>query len=234
VPRIGRQAGWGLSRFSRSENGTVPFWDDPRLRIGLPVVLALGGLLHGREAFGHVVNVFAVVEGKTICGEVYFRGGVAAQGAKVEAFDPQGRKLAEATTDEEGKFSLPVLFRCDHRLLAQAGEGHAGQYTVEAAELPDDLPLPDGGANTLGQERPPPAVSPTPSDAPAALPGDARLKELIEAAVDRQVVPLRRQLDHFENTLRVRDVLGGIGYIFGIMGLLFFFLGRRSKGPSSK
>ena len=234
MPKVGRQASWGLSRFSRSENGTVPFWDGQRLRIGLPLLLALGGILHGRDAFGHVVNVFAVVEGKTIRGEVYFRGGVAAQGAKVEAFDPQQRKLAEATTDEEGKFSLPVRFRCDHRLLAQAGEGHAGQYTVEAAELPDDLPLPDGGADTPRQEPPSPAASPAASDPPAARPGDAQLKQMIEAAVNQQVVPLRRQLDRFENTLRVRDVLGGIGYIFGIMGLLFFFLGRRNRGPRGK
>jgi nickel transport protein len=105
---------------------------------------------------------------------------------------------------------------------------------VEAAELPDDLPLPDGRADTPMQEPPPSAVSPARCDPAAALPGDARLKELIETAVDRQVVPLRRQLDRFENTLRVRDVLGGIGYIFGIMGLLFFFLGRRSKGPGGK
>jgi hypothetical protein len=45
---------------------------------------------------------------------------------------------------------------------------------------------------------------------------------------------LRRQLDRYEHTLRLRDVLGGIGYIFGIMGLLFFVLGRRSRGPRGK
>jgi nickel transport protein len=212
----------------------VPERTDKRGRIGWLVLFALAGMLPGGDAFGHVVNVFAVVEGKTIRGEVYFRGGVAAQGAKVEAFDPQGRKLAEAMTDQEGKFSFPVRFRCDHRLLAQAGEGHAGQYTVEAAELPEGLPLPEGEADTPGQEPAPPAASPARSDPAAGLPGDARLKELIEAAVNQQVVPLRRQLDRFENTLRVRDVLGGIGYIFGIMGLLFFFLGKRNKGRGGK
>jgi nickel transport protein len=203
-------------------------------RIGWLVLLALAVMLQERAAFAHVVNVFAVVEGKTIRGEVYFRGGAAAQDAKVEAFDPQGRKLAETTTDREGKFSLPARLRCDHRLLARAGEGHAGQYTVEAAEFPDDLPLPEGAADTPGQKPSPPTTSPAPAAPPAALPSDARLKELVEAAVDRQVVPLRRQLDRFEHTLRLRDVLGGIGYIFGIMGLLFFFLGRRSRGPRSK
>lgn len=201
-----------------------------QLRIGLPVLLVLGGVLRAGEALGHVVNVFAAVEGKTIRGEVYFRGGVAAQDAKVQAFDPQGRKLAEVTTDSEGKFSFPARFRCDHRLLAQAGEGHAGQYTVEAAELPDELPLPDGGAETPGQESSPPSVSPAPSDPPPPLSDDARLKEIIEAAVSKQVTPLRKQLNGFENTLRIRDVLGGIGYILGITGLLFFFLGARKKG----
>jgi len=204
------------------------------LRVGLPVLLTLCGLLPAREARAHVVNVFAVVEGKTIRGEVYFRGGMPAQDAKVEAFDPQGNKLAEATTDAEGKFSLQARVRCDHRLLAQAGEGHAGEYTVEAAELPDDLPPPDGSTVAALPPPEPTAASPAASDSPAATPHDARLEQMIDRAVGKRVNPLCKQLNRLGNRLWLRDVLGGVGYIFGIMGLLAYYLARRSKGPGTK
>jgi nickel transport protein len=212
----------------------VPELPCRRWRIGLRVLLALGGLLPAAEAAGHVVNVFAVVEGKTIRGEVYFRGGVAAQGAKVEAFDPQGKKLAEVTTDAEGKFSFPARFRCDHRLLAHAGEGHAGEYTIEAAELPDDLPLPSGGAESPTGQPPPPAVSPAPSILPAAPSGDTRLGQAMEVALSKQIAALQRELHDLENTLRIRDIVGGVGYIFGVMGLIAYLLAIRSRGRGAR
>jgi nickel transport protein len=212
----------------------VPERAGKALRIGWPVLLVLSGVFRGSEAFGHVVNVFAVVEGRTIRGEVYFRGGVAAQGAQVEAFDPQGKKLAEVTTDAEGKFSFPARFRCDHRLLAHAGEGHAGEYTVEAAELSEDLPPPDGSPDVSLQGPPPPGPSAVHSGSPAPLPGDERLKTLIEEAVSKQVTPLRRQLDAYEKTIRFRDVLGGIGYIFGVMGLIAYLLAIRGRGRGAR
>ena len=204
------------------------------LRVGLLVLLCLGGTLRAGRALGHVVNVFAVVEGKTIRGEVYFRGGVPAQDAKVEAFDPQGNKLAEATADSEGKFSFQARVRCDHRLLAQAGEGHAVEYTVEATELPDDLPPPDGSAAAALPPPEPTAASPAASDSPAATPYDARLEQMIDRAVGKRVKPLCKQLNRLENRLWLRDLLGGVGYIFGIMGLLAYYLARRSKGPGTK
>ena len=45
----------------------------------------------------------------------------------------------------------------------------------------------------------------------------------------RQLAGLRADLDRYKNELRLRDVLGGVGYILGIMGIVFYFLGVRRK-----
>jgi len=188
----------------------------------------------------HKVEVFAEVEGTTIQGMVYFRGGTPVQDAKVEAFAPDGKKLGETTTDAKGEFALAAKYRCDVRLVVNAGGGHGAEGKVGADELPKELP-PYGGASPADQEMPTPEedpgheaepaveASPAPADAAPATPEEARLQKLIEAAVREQVRPLERKLAKYQEKIRLSDVLGGIGYILGITGLLFFFLGARRK-----
>ena len=60
----------------------------------------------------------------------------------------------------------------------------------------------------------------------AAAAGD--LEDMVERAVARHVRPLRRQIEAYEHKIRLHDVLGGIGYILGIAGILFFVRARRS------
>ena len=206
--------------------------------LSVAVLAVLGSMLHAAPATAHKLNVWAEVDGTTIRGEAYFRGGSPAQEAKVEALAPDGTTLAETTTDAEGKFSLEARYRCDHRLVVNAGAGHGGEYKVGADELPGELPAHDGGERPAGP-KPSPEVKtatetqPLPSEAAPRAPGEARLKKLIEAAVRDQVRPLERKLAEYQEKIRLSDVLGGIGYILGITGLLFFFLGARRKksGP---
>ena len=44
-----------------------------------------------------------------------------------------------------------------------------------------------------------------------------------------EIVELRREFADYRNSTRLRDVLGGIGYILGLAGLAFYFLGVRRK-----
>jgi nickel transport protein len=48
-------------------------------------------------------------------------------------------------------------------------------------------------------------------------------------ALGRQIRGLREQIEGYEEQVRFRDVLGGIGYIFGVAGIAFYFLGRRQQ-----
>lgn len=189
--------------------------------------LLVAGLLPA-AASAHALNVFAYVEGRTIQGEAYFRGRVPARNVEVRVLGPSGEELGRTTTDQEGKFVFEAQLRCDHKLLVDTGDGHGGEYTVAAAELPDDLPPPGRPAAA-----PSPQPAAAPSAAPQAPPGDARLAAKLDA-VARQVVELRKQLDQYEQRTRLRDVLGGIGYIAGLAGLAYYFLGVRRRGSTSK
>jgi nickel transport protein len=191
------------------------------------------GLAVPSPAAAHKASVFAAAQGKAISGEAYFRDGAPVRGARVTVFDATGAKLGETQTDPAGKFSFEPRRRCDHRFVVDGGDGHSAQYTVRAEELPASLPDGGGTSSVTSQSDPAP-----PSSDPSAGPPVQRIAEPSDShqglqgeleAIQAQIVQLRRDLAAREDIARWRDVLGGIGYILGLMGLSFYFLGMRRK-----
>jgi nickel transport protein len=170
--------------------------------------LAVSGmLLLTSPARGHHMHLFALARGSAIEGRVYFHGDAPASGATVQIFDPAGELLDEIAADEEGQFRFECRYRCDHRLVADDGSGHRAVFTVHATELPADL-SPRRGAPL----------------APATLSQDASLAAELQT-LNTQIVQLRTQLDHYQQQLRLKDLIGGVGYIVGALGLWFFAAG---------
>jgi len=251
------------------------------LRIESMALAVLAVTWSAAPALAHKMVVFATGADRAIEGEAYFHGGEPARDAKITLLGPGDRVVGETTTDQEGKFRIPIQFRCDYRVVADAGAGHGAEYTVPADELSADLPEP-GAADRPGGKPAEPAVRDNhaaqapPRDREKAAPlggtgvspvhgQDARgtLREGARAiasdegaaqaeshdepvpvpdadrsnadveAIGRQVAALRRDFDRFRNEIRLRDVLGGLGYILGIMGTAFYFLGVRRKEKHS-
>ena len=177
----------------------------PRTRlVNLHCLLAVWLLLPGwalwpQSAFAHQVHLSVHVHGNTIHGEAHYPDDRPVKNAKVTAFDPVGKKLGETTTDQQGEFQLQAQSRCDHRLLVGTGDGHVEEYTVAAARLPKS-PSPDEG-----------------------------LQDAENYSIYRELCQLRDELDEFKRQTHWRDVIGTIGYIFGLAGVAFYFLGVRKR-----
>ena len=45
---------------------------------------------------------------------------------------------------------------------------------------------------------------------------------------DNQIFAIKEQLDRIENTMRIKDIVGAIGYIFGIFGLIVLLKKKKS------
>lgn len=210
----------------------------PRLAAGLAVVLVWAALAAG-AAEAHALKVFAVVEGGTITGTAYFSGASRARGARIVVYGPDGAVLAEGLSDDDGAFSLPLGPRVDHRIVADSGDGHAAEFLIRSSEIAapaanavvtkrdtdtDPAPgaAPDASAAALGKSVLPVAPAPAVN---AQL--EATVESVVESVVARHVTPLRRQLDAYEDRVRWHDVLGGIGYIFGLAGIAAYVLSRR-------
>lgn len=224
----------GISRMT-------PAWH-PQSGLGRVFALAMVlAAMVASPALAHKTSVFAAVQGKTISGEAYFRDGTPVRGARVTAFDPDGKPLAETQTDSQGKFSVPIARRCNHRLVVDAGDGHMAEYLVHAEEIPADLPGEKPSATAAAATAAPAAKIDPAAKANAKADGVPREGQSVPAsdalagvraeleALRTQLVQLRRDLAEKDDRARWSDVLGGIGYIIGLTGFAFYFLGASLK-----
>jgi nickel transport protein len=183
-------------------------------------------------ALAHKVNVFAYVEGDTVITESYFSDGRKCRDCIVDVLDDKGKKLLEGKTDEEGRFSFRPPVRTKLLIRLRASMGHLAEYSIPATDLPQIFPAAaTGTAGELPKSQLDRAVSPQPSTANVEPPTQAaseasEIEKTVDRSIARQLEPIRRALEEDRNKQRFSDIVGGIGYIIGLMGLAAYF---RSK-----
>jgi nickel transport protein len=189
-------------------------------RFSALLVVLLG--VSSPAAHAHLLKVFAFAEGNRIGGITYMVGGTPASGANVEVKSADGRLLATLMPDAAGKFSYEAKRQENHVIVANTGDGHVAQWTVTAAELTGkDIRSVDINTDSTPSTN---ATSPTEE------PGDGELAVLVEQAVARQIRPLREQLILYEDQVRLRDIVGGVGYIMGLCGFAIWWKQRQRSG----
>lgn len=189
----------------------------PSLGRSLPLALTLVAM----PVFAHGLQVFAFADGDRIEGSTHFAGGGVASGAHIRVLDAEGGLLAELEPDAEGAFSYRARAPVDHLIVAETGDGHRAEWRVSAAELGPGFP----GAAARGSASEGGVAGRSFAD-PSA---QSELTALIEQAVARQVRPLREELLAAQGRASLRDVLGGIGYLFGLAGVLMWWRCRGSR-----
>lgn len=188
-------------------------------------LLAVAGLLVAAgPASAHRLKVFASAIGTSIEGEAYFVGSGPAGGVDVTLRDADKKLLQSGKTGPDGHFALPASGTGDLTVTVDAEDGHIAHFTIAASEL-DPAPAAAAAA--------PPATASASASKPAAVTLAAAAPVVpmadVEVAVARKIAPLAAQIDALESSLRVHDIVGGIGYIVGVFGLLAFL---KSRGPS--
>lgn len=189
------------------------------VHLALGILLSCAALAAPRAAQAHQITLYALADGNTIRGHALAQGNEPVAGVTVTAYDPGGHVLARAVTDERGQFRLEAKRRVNHRLVLDAGPGHEAEFIIPAAELPADGP-------------PVETPRPTPAEADAAAlpssPGHPDLRAEL-AELRSQLADLRLELQRRDQRARLSDVLGGLGWIAGVAGVVFYFLGTRRR-----
>ncbi|MCU7796873.1 MAG: hypothetical protein KZQ75_07070 [Candidatus Thiodiazotropha sp. (ex Myrtea spinifera)] len=174
----------------------------------------------------HGLNLFIAVEGDTIRGRVHFGGGHGASDAIITINDSEGNKLGRLTPDKNGEFSYVATQRTDHMIVADSREGHVIKRLVKADSLTKNQPLP-GSIEAQPAERGSESSTSGPLPKDSVMPGEQEIHLMVEQAVAHQLLPLREQMLAHDERVRLRDILGGIGYIIGLAGLGLWWRGRR-------
>lgn len=192
-----------------------------RFALAPGVFLAVAWLVFApNAAWAHALHMFVSVEGKVISGDVYYSDGKPAINAAVTVTRPSF-ETHELTTDEEGLFSFTASVPGPHVVVADSNDGHRVQYTIEVGKVFDDGAVTTHDPPHTGATAMPPVAS------------DANLDAAVRAAVREEIRPLREDLNRFQNTARIRDIVAGIGYIVGVFGLLAWVQARRRRGDNT-
>ena len=169
-------------------------------------------------ALAHKVMIFAWVEGSTVFTESKFSGGKKAINAPVVIFDKDGKKLLEGKTDNKGEFSFKVPKLTDLRIVLNAAMGHKAEWTVPESEIRK-------AGNILEKKS---AVEPS-GPTTVGL-SKEEVKKIVEDSLDKKLRPIVRMMTESKNNEpSITEIIGGVGYIFGLMGVAIYFKNRKKK-----
>ena len=199
----------------------------------------------------HKVRVFAYGEGDAIVGETAFSGGRKPKNADIFVEDAaSGKQLFSGKTDDQGEFRFDIpqearAGKMDLLIIVKAGDGHRGEWPLEAADYLEDIQETQETAMTSTADSDSAGVSAAEEKtgaAPARTATDSadtrttaslqQIQQVMEKTLDKKLAPVKHMLAQAEDQEpTLQDILGGIGYILGLAGIAAYFkAGQRNKG----
>jgi nickel transport protein len=184
--------------------------------------------------FAHKVSIFAWVEGDMVYIQSSFFGGKKIQNGAIDVFDAYGKRLVQGKTDDNGEFSFKAPVKAAMKIVVSAGMGHQAVWNLKASDFesigldaPSTEPL---SSREITHDHPP--TSPAEIQPPSpALPGitSDEIQVIVEKALDKKLVPVLKMLSESRDRASMGDILGGIGYIIGLVGLAAYVGSRKKK-----
>lgn len=175
------------------------------------------------SAAAHRVNIFAWVEGDMVHTQSKFRGGKRVKMGEVVVYDQDGKPLLSGKTDDQGEFSFKIPGKMSMKMVIKAGMGHQGEWTLPLEEL-------SGVSGSTAE--PATAVmktSETPDTAKSGI-NSEEFRRMVEKILDQKLKPVIGLLvETRKEGPTLSDILGGIGYILGLMGLAAYMHFRRKS-----
>ena len=186
------------------------------------LIMAIGiTLLWRSAALAHKVYIYAWYDGDMVNTESYFGSKKKVKDGLIRVYDASGNKLLEGRTNDQGEFSFKPPQKTDLQIVAEAGMGHKGEFLLKAEEIGD---VPASETSQLKSEG---AKAPDLVPSPQAR-TDMEIKAIVEQALDSRLKPVLRELAKIREDKGpgLTEIIGGIGYIFGLMGLVMYIKAR--------
>ena len=175
-----------------------------------------------KQGFCHRVDIFCWVEGDQIKCEAKFTPGGPVKSGEIVVYSQQtGKKLLTRKTDQEGKasFKIPdmaIKKRWDLKVVCNAEMGHKNFWVVRADELPSIKPGVSSGKKG--------------SSAKETVADREELIKTFSQILSKQLAPVKKDIAELkEKRISLQDVLGGLGYILGLVGVAFYLTGKKNS-----
>lgn len=197
------------------------------------LLVLLGSFLVTGNALAHRVNVFAWAEGDTVYVESKFSGGKTIIGGKIIVTDASGVEVLTGLTNDQGEFSFKRPQQTELKIILEAGMGHRAQWTLPADDGQADQSRSEK-ARAQNQLKNPGDQNyhrnPETQTAVYAGPSRTEIEAIVEKALDKKMKPVLEMLaESRAKGPGISDILGGIGYIIGLVGVAAYFHSRKKK-----
>jgi len=192
-------------------------------------------------AYAHKVMIFAWVDGDRVFTQSKFSGGKKVKGGKIAVYNTQEKILLEGKTDDEGKFSFKVPEKTTLIIVLYAGDGHRAEWTLPKEDIEEvsgekpaestlKKPQTKMPTDTIPSEPAENQTDEMPQAPQPPWPGADEIELAVERALDKKMKPVIKMLsESLDHGPTVSEILGGIGYILGLMGVGAYFHYRRRK-----
>jgi len=182
-------------------------------------------IFYSCNIFAHKVNIFAYIEGSKVYTESYFNDGRPSISSKVKVFGHKtGKLLCSGNTDKNGKFSFDIPRIVGLRIVLTAGLGHMGEYFLSEDEIKGVVGANKLLNNSIDENIKIKKTQPTRKN-PKQI-DNQQLEILLKQIVKKEVAPVKRKIFRIEKKMEktsIREILGGLGYILGLMGVAIYF-----------
>jgi len=165
--------------------------------------------------YAHRVTIFAWIEGDRIFTQSKFSGGKKVNNGRIIVFDKQGQQLLQGRTDSNGEFAFNIPQKTEMKIVVEAGMGHKAYWVLPEKAFEN---------SRIETQQPPTQKKMTPN-IQTQNHNDiclADIENIIKNTMDRKMDRMIKQLNlclASKNDPSFLDILAGIGYILGLVGI---------------
>ncbi|MEC4675473.1 MAG: hypothetical protein VST72_00935 [Nitrospirota bacterium] len=190
-------------------------------------------------ASAHKVSIYAYAEAGEVFAEGYFVDGSKAKNSRIEVFDAgSGKKLLEVKTDKKGEASFKIPEVAPLKLVITASMGHKNDYTISENEVREAMGISKVEVRSQESEdreritERGPQIPETTGAVPATHQGlsSSEIEAIVDRTLEKKLRPIKNillQIQESSSRPGISEILGGIGYILGLMGIVMYFKSRR-------
>ncbi len=165
--------------------------------------------INPNNVYSHRIMAFASFDGGKIDIDGYFSNGNKIKGANVIIKDNDGVIVAKGATNKDGKFSFIPQKSGNYDIIVDAHGGHIARTNIS-------IQLEESGSSLT-------AIKKTPNNDNGIE--DKNINELNkdDKTILRELRGIRQEVHALRieyEKVKLRDIIGGIGYLFGIFGVI--------------
>ena len=200
------------------------------------IFAALWLVFSQEQSLAHKATIFAWIEGDTIHTQSKLSGGKRVKGGEVIVFDQEGVPLLKGKTDNNGMFSFTIPQKTELKIVLKASMGHQAEWSI----LPEEMGSSGPASNTFETVQITPVKKSMDSKDIETFEKSSKrvdvvlsredIQKIIDDALEKKLAPvLDKMAKTYDQGPSLTEIIGGIGYIIGLVGVALVVTSRRRK-----